>query len=198
MAGEAFNLHYSQVSIFQWHTKNLCLYRDMKYFFSFFLLTLLFSTPSLVFSEYVLPYPSVMPGNKIYRVARMFDQVKRYWSFGSIAQTKYIMSMADKYLVEAKTLFEYKQYLLAYDALNRSDNEIIKLPSLVGAGVAEKKNMSRIVSSIKEEMLAHEKLLIKLQKELPSEFTWTPEREVSTVLTIYDRLMESIKLRQKI
>lgn len=170
----------------------------MKYFLSLFLLVLLFSTPSLVFSEYMLPYPSVMPGNKVYRVSRIFDELKRYWSFGSIAQTKYIMSMADKYLVEAKTLFEYKQYLLAFDALNRSDNEITKLSSLVGAGVAEKKNMSRIVSSIKEEMRAHEMVLIKLQTELPSEFTWTPEREVSTVLAIYDRLMESIKLRQKI
>lgn len=191
-------MHYFQASTFLWHTKNLCLYSDMKYFLSLFLLVLLFSTPSLVFSEYMLPYPSVMPGNKVYRVSRIFDELKRYWSFGSIAQTKYIMSMADKYLVEAKTLFEYKQYLLAFDALNRSDNEITKLSSLVGAGVAEKKNMSRIVSSIKEEMRAHEMVLIKLQTELPSEFTWTPEREVSTVLAIYDRLMESIKLRQKI
>lgn len=170
----------------------------MKYFLSLFLLTLLFFTPSFVFAEYVLPYPSVMPGNKVYRVSRMFDELKRYWSFGSIAQTKYVMNMADKYLVEAKTLFEYKQYLLAFDALNRSDNEITKLPSLVAAGIAEKKNMSRIVSSIKEEMLAHEIVLTKLQREMPYVVTWTPEREASTVLTIYDRLMESIKLRQKI
>lgn len=106
--------------------------------------------------------------------------------------------MADKYLVEAKTLFEYKQYLLAFDALERSDNEIVTLSRQVQRGIEEKKNMSRIVSSIKEEMLAHEMVLTKLQEEMPPVFTWTPEREASTVLVIYDRLMESIKLRQKI
>lgn len=168
----------------------------MKYFLSLFLLTLIFSTPSLVFSEYVLPYPSVMPGNKIYKVSRVLDQLKRYWSFGSITKAKYIMNMADKYLVEAKTLFEYKQYLLAFDALNRSDNEIIKLPSLIATGISEKKNMSLVVASIKEEMIAHERLLEKLQKELPLKFTWTPEKKASTELSIYDRLTKSIKLRQ--
>jgi len=168
----------------------------MKYFFSLFLLTLIFSTPSLVFSEYVLPYPSAMPGNKVYKISRIVDQLKKYWSFGSIAKTKYVMSMADKYLVEAKTLFEYKQYLLAFDALNRSDNEIIQLPERIQSGKTEKKNMSLIVSSIKEQMSVHMILLEKLQTEMPLKFTWTPEKKASTELSIYDRLMESIKLRQ--
>lgn len=170
----------------------------MKYFFSLFLLTLIFSTPSLVFSEYVLPYPSAMPGNKVYKISRIADQLKKYWSFGSIAKTKYVMNMSDKYLVEAKTLFEYKQYLLAFDALNRSDNEIIKLPDLIGRGISEKKNMSIVVSTIKEQMNVHERLLAKLQTEMPLEFTWRPEKVSPTELSIYDRLMKSIKLRQDI
>ncbi len=170
----------------------------MKYFLSFFLLTLIFSTPSLVFSEYVLPYPSAMPGNKMYRVSRVLDHVKRYWSFGSIAQAKHIMNMADKYLVEAKILFEYKQYLLAFDALNHSDNEIIQLPERIQSGKAEKKNMSLVVASLKEQMSTHEKLLTKLYRELPPEFIWTPEKISSTVLSIHERLTASIKLRQNI
>ncbi|MEK7577132.1 MAG: DUF5667 domain-containing protein [Patescibacteria group bacterium] len=170
----------------------------MKYAVFIFFFSVIFFIPLSVHAEYVLPYPSVMPGNKIYKVSRVVDELKRYWSFGSIAKAKYIMNMADKYLVEAKTLFEYKQYLLAFDALNRSDNEVIKLPSFIGAGISEKKNMSLIVSSIKEQMSVHEKLLETLKNELPSVFTWTPENEISTVLFIHDRLMESIKLRQEI
>ena len=191
-------MHYSQASIFLWHTKNLCLYSDMKYFLSFFLLILIFSTPSLVFSEYVLPYPSAMPGNKVYTISRIADQIKRYWSFGSIAQAKYIMSTADKYLVEAKTLFEYKQYLLAFDALERSDKEITTLSKQIQRGIEEKKNMSLVVASLKEQMSTHEKLLTKLYRELPPEFIWTPEKISSTVLSIHERLTASIKLRQNI
>ncbi|MEK7060610.1 MAG: DUF5667 domain-containing protein [Patescibacteria group bacterium] len=170
----------------------------MKYIVSILLFAIVIFTPARVHAEYVLPYPSFMPGNKIYRVSRMFDQLKRYWSFGSIAQTKYTMNMADKYLVEAKTLFEYKQYLLAFDALDRSDKEIVKLSKQVQSGIEEKKNMSLVVESIKEEMSVHEMLLTKLQKEMPSEFIWTPEKQASTVLSIRERLMISIKLRQDI
>lgn len=150
---------------------------------------------TFVKAEYVLPYPSAMPGNKIYRVSRMFDQLKRYWSFGSIAQSKYVMSMADKYLVEAKILFEYKQYLLAFDALERSDQEIATLPEYIRVGVSQRKNMSLVVSSVNEEIKVHVTLLEKLQKELPSEFTWTPEKQASTVLSIHKKLEDSIGRR---
>jgi len=74
-------------------------------------------------AEYVLPYPSAMPGNKLYRIMRIIDELKKPLYFGSITRYKYHLSLADKYLVEAKTLFEYKQYLLAVDALERSDRE---------------------------------------------------------------------------
>src|SRR5260221_10615939 len=93
----------------------------------------LLCTP-VVRAEYVLPYPSFMPGNKIYRVTRVIDKLKKYWYWGNISQIKYHLGLADKYLVEAKTLMEYNQFLLAADALRRSDDEFAQLPTyIVGA-----------------------------------------------------------------
>src|SRR3989344_2434627 len=85
---------------------------------------LVFVLVSRVEAAYVLPYPSYMPGNKLYTFSRFFDEVGRIWNFGSIASTKYALHLSDKYLVEAKTLFEYQQYLLALDALQRSDRQL--------------------------------------------------------------------------
>ena len=82
-------------------------------------------------ADYVLPYPSYMPGNKLYKVGRVIDTHKRFWYFGSIAQTKYHLGLSDKYLVEAKTLFEYKQYMLGADALIRSNNEFNEIPHYI-------------------------------------------------------------------
>lgn len=170
----------------------------MKHIVLIFFLVVLFSTPTSVFAEYVLPYPFLMPGNKIYKISRMADVIKRYWSFGSIAQTKYSMSMADKYLVEAKTLFEYKQYLLAFDAIERSDQELSRLPENIRAGGLQRKNMSLMITSIKEEINMHEKVLKKLQAEMPSEFTWTPEKKSPTILPIQNRLEEAILFRRRV
>lgn len=170
----------------------------MKYALLIFVFSLLFFITPLVHAEYVLPYPSVMPGSKAYILSKVFDRAKNYWSFGSIAQSKYHMALADKYLVQAKTLFEYKQYLLALAALNMSDSEITKLPSFVSDGRSEKKDMSLISTVMREEMLVHENLLVRLKTDVPETFIWSPERVASSMLPIHAKIDASVELRKKI
>src|SRR5450759_4493421 len=111
--------------------------KTVKIVFFAFLLSLIFSHSSLVYADYVLPYPSYMPGSSLYKVSRVVDRLKFYWSWGNIAQIKYHLALSDKYLVEASTLMEYKQYLLGVDALRRSDAEFTKLPVYVAGAKKE-------------------------------------------------------------
>lgn len=137
-------------------------------------------------AEYVLPYPSYMPGNKFYRISRLIDRVKQPFYFGNISSYKYHLSLADKYLVEAKTLFEYKQYLLATDALTRSDVEFAKA----------KRNVVRYFETqFQEAAEAHQMVLKRLQEELPEQFLWTPEKDSPTYLPLKDLINTSITLR---
>ena len=76
--------------------------------------------------DYVLPYPGAMPGNRLYTISKIVDYIQSWWSFGNLSQFTYQLSMADKKLVEAKTLFEYKQYLLASDGLARYQSHLKK------------------------------------------------------------------------
>jgi hypothetical protein len=148
------------------------------------------------YAEYVLPYPSYMPGNTLYRVSRIIDTMKNYWYWGTIAQIKYHIGLSDKYLVEAKTLFEYMQYLLATDALQRSDTELSGLPALIERGIREGKDMSGQQSSLSDAMRVHGTTLESMKKQLPSEFQWTPEKTAATDLPIGSMLDTSISLRQ--
>jgi len=153
----------------------------MKIIFSICLLLIaycLFAFP--VHAEYVLPYPSFMPGNKLYNITRAIDKIENYWYFGTIAQTKYHLKLSDKYLVEAKTLFEYKQYLLATDALARSDLEFKALPK------------SKIVARAAQK---HRQVLESLLLTVPPEFVWTPEKSSAIPLDLYGILSHSITLR---
>src|SRR5450759_5012191 len=101
--------------------------KTVKIVFFSFLLSLVFSHSSLVYADYVLPYPSYMPGSSLYKVSRVVDLLKFYWSWGNIAQIKYHLALSDKYLIEAKTLMEYKQFLLGTDDLRRYDKEFVNL-----------------------------------------------------------------------
>jgi len=139
--------------------------------------------PTFVYAEYVLPYPSFMPGNKIYAITRIVDKLKNYWYFGEIAQQKYHLGLGDKYLVEAKTLFEYKQYLLAADALSRSDKEFSLLQKTPLAVEAAKK---------------HVEVLESLKSTTPQEFTWSPEKVAASTLHLGSMIQSSITIRERL
>lgn len=150
-----------------------------------------------VSAGYVLPYPSYMPGNKMYRVSRIIDQAKKFWYWGSIASVKYQLGLADKYLVEAKTLFEYKQYLLAADALIRSDTAFSKIPRFIAKAKEEGKDVSLLEKTVHEAAQTHIQTLDGLKQIVPAEFTWTPEKSLPTRLLLKQLLLESINLRQQ-
>ena len=140
--------------------------------------------PATADAAYVLPYPSFMPGNKLYRVSRFIDEVKRYWYWGNLSSYRYYLGQSDKALVEAKTLFEYNQYLLAVKALDRSNAALQRVPdSLKGAEFIEAMN-------------EHKKVIGRLLGELPEEFIWRPEREKPQTLRIHEELNRALLLRQ--
>jgi hypothetical protein len=141
----------------------------------------------------MLPYPSYMPGNKIYKVSRLIDAVNSWWYFGSISKIKYHLGLSDKYLVEAKTLFEYKQYLLGVDALSRSTSNFEKLPYYIESGRKEGKDMSRFRLLIEEALKKHVDILTKMKADSPTVMEWTPEKSISSTLLLHIELEKAIE-----
>ncbi|MBI2026151.1 MAG: hypothetical protein HYT06_02100 [Candidatus Levybacteria bacterium] len=166
---------------------------------AFVVLLFFLITPISVFadSSYVLPYPSAMPGSKLYRINLVKEKVLRYWYFGNFGQFKYSLKQSDKYLVEAKILFEYKQYLLAFEALRKSDVYFQQtLPNLVNAQ-KERKNINANRDILREASGKHIEILSEINKNIPANFVWTPEKGAPTTLNLSEKIKESIKTRKK-
>lgn len=159
---------------------------------------LVFFQPVNVYASYMLPYPSAMPGNKIYTVTRVLDSLKKYWYFGDIAQTKYHLELSDKYLVEAKTLFEYQQYLLGIDALTRSDAHFTQLKDAIRLVAANGKNPKDLVELILGAAETHIALLNTMQLVTPKEFTWKPEVGNASYIPIHELISGSKNIRKDV
>ncbi len=106
--------------------------------------------------------------------------------------------MSDKYLVEAKTLFEYKQYLLASDALVRSDKQLVDIPTLLQQGKKEREDMSQLRLLVREAMDAHMTVINTLKSQLPKEFIWKPEKVSETTIHIDEILTSSHEIRRQV
>lgn len=171
----------------------------MKFLSSLFLIFCIFLTvvqPILAESSYVLPYPSAMPGSKVYKVNLLWEEISRYWYFGSFGQFKYNLKFSDKYLVEAKTLFEYKQYLLAINALQKSDHFFQNITSSMIKAKDENKNTVQAQKLLKEASLKHVEELKKIKDEVPGEFDWIPEKSTGTKLNLWEKIDASIIIRR--
>ena len=151
-----------------------------------------------VHAGYVLPYPSYMPGNKLYPIARIIDKINNYWYFGIIAQSKYHLGLSDKYLVESKVLFEYKQYLLAVDALRRSDEQVEEIPLYLQSAADQKKDVKILRETIADAMLVHVSIIEAMRLLLPEEFIWRPEKASETTLPISPMLQHALVVRRSV
>lgn len=138
-----------------------------------------------------------MPGSMLYKIHLVSEKIMQYWYFGSFGQFNYNLKQADRYLVESKTLFEYKQYLLAYKSLEKSNSYFAKTPIFLDKAFKEGKNITQKEILFKNATLKHIEVLLKLKNDLPKKFVWAPEKSPPTVLNIEKLLNESIALRSK-
>ncbi|MEK7092260.1 MAG: hypothetical protein AAB907_01395 [Patescibacteria group bacterium] len=173
----------------------------MKFFISvLLLLAYLFINTSVnaAFSDHVLPYPPQMPGGYIYKLRVIGEKIQKIWSFGSFSQFSYNLKLADKYLVQAKTLFEYKQYLLGYESLKESDLFFKEAITSLDKAKIEKKDISQKKIILKSASLKHIEELNTLQMVLPEEINWIPEKTASTKLLLRNAIKNSLEIRKLI
>ncbi len=164
--------------------------------FALFSSFVLFSPhPVFAASSYVLPYPSIMPGSKFYKIKVLIDRLAVYWYFGNFGQFTYNLKQSDKYLVEAKTLFEYKQYLFAYKALQKSTVYFKNTYPFLSAAKKEGKNTKEKELIFKNAAKRHLEVLNELLAKTPQEFMWRPEFSESVNLHINQSLHEAIDVR---
>lgn len=149
-------------------------------------------------SAYVLPYPSFMPGSRWYIIQEVMDEVKKYWYFGSFSQFKYHLSQSDKYLVEAKILFEYRQYLLGYQSLQKSNQHFKTIELILKKAEQEKKQTSEKRQVLRMATLKHIETLNSFSSFLPETFDWEPEKESSKILQLRELLDTSIRSRKSV
>lgn len=162
-------------------------------FFYFFISVRIVSAES----SYVLPYPSFMPGSKIYNLHVLYEKLAKYWYFGDIGRFDYDLKEADKYLVQAWVLFEYKQYLLADNALKISDDYFSNLEKDLGKIIRNHKNINEKKNLFRKAALKHVEVLLEMEKFLPAVFLWEPEKSLSSRLYLKEDINQAVKIRNR-
>ena len=177
--------------------RHLFILRILLIVFSFYIISLSPAHGFDMAKNYTLPYPPLMPGSIFYKIRIVEEKLGKVWNFGSFAQFQYNLSLSDRYLVQARTLIEYQQYLLASEALMKSDTYFQKtLPNLSQA-ITEKKNILDEKELLRHAAQKHIDVITMLKTETPKTFNWQPENSNATNISFVKMFETSIKIRQK-
>lgn len=161
------------------------------------LLLVFFPAVSRAASEYVLPYPSAMPGSKLYLLHKLEEKFTKYWYFGDYGKFNYNRILADRYLVEAKTLFEYKQYALALRSLNISNQYFEEAGKSVLGAVPNKPGRKEKMLLGMQQAEKHREVLEELKARMPVNYLWREEKTEARLLQISTDLDHAIILRKE-
>ena len=159
-----------------------------------FICVVIIATGNVSAQEYVMPYPGFMPGHPLYKISETADTVQQWWSFGSFARFKHHLALADKKLIEAKTLLEYKQYFLATKAVTNYEYQLRLANKFLGEAQNEGKDISEKKVVFRNAITKHREILERLKYESPKEVFWNPEREVPQTIEIEKILNKAIEL----
>lgn len=168
----------------------------------FTLISILIINPSSISafdmaSGYTLPYPPQMPGGIFYKVRVLEERIGEIWNFGSFSKFQYDLALSDRYLVQTKTLIEYQQYLLAKDALIKSNNFFLQtLPQLTKAS-SEHKDISTERETLRKAAAKHLEVITYLLDQTPETVTWTPEKAKPTTISFSDLFKQALAIRKK-
>lgn len=121
----------------------------------------------------------------------------QYWYFGDFGQFDYNLRESDKYLVEAKTLFEYEQYLLGYNALQKSNDYFTKTYGYLQKAKDNGKNITDRRTILMEAAVKHIETLQKMESETPTAFNWSPEKSPASQLEIHKLIETSLQLTKQ-
>ncbi len=137
-----------------------------------------------------------MPGSKIYQLHVIIEKIQKYFYFGDFGQILYNIKESDKYLVEAKVLFEYKQYLLGLDALNKSNAYFMASCQALKETKQEDKDISEKQKMLIDASTKHKEILLDVKNAVPKGFNWSPEKNGSTSLKLWSDIDVAIIIRK--
>ena len=146
-------------------------------------------------ASYVMPYPSYMPGHVLYTPRTIVDRIGEWWNFGEIGRAKYHNRLSDRYMVEAKTLFEYGQYKLAVSALKKSDLNFAQSLLYIREVEQRHKDNGELKAHLKEASKKHDEIIISLLSLLPKKAIWEEEYEEPETIEIAFLLRQSQIMR---
>jgi hypothetical protein len=158
---------------------------------------LLLLTGSVAFAaDYNLPVKPILPGHPLYRISRNLDRVRSWFLWGDIAKATYRLTLADKYLAEAKTLFELKQFPFAVDALERSNLEFERIPGFLENDVRDGRDIGAMRDKVKASSRAHVTILDALEPMVPEVYVWTEDDGEPIQLEIREQILLSVGIRK--
>lgn len=124
-------------------------------------------------SDYVLPYPGILPDNPLYSIKMIRDRIILFLINDSVKKAEFTLLQADKRLQAGVTLYreDPQEIELALETIAKGENYFFQSIQHAKKVRSEgRTNFNSLVTDLRSASLKHEEVLRDVEKGFPKEY----------------------------
>lgn len=129
----------------------------------------LVATPAAQKSNYILPYPGILPDHPLYFLKMLRDRILDLFTQAPLKKTEFLILMADKRLGAGKTLIDYGKINLGETTISKGENYLERAVSSISQIGSKGEKGNEVLDKLKESLAKHIEVLQEVQQKVPEE-----------------------------
>ena len=140
--------------------------------------------------DYPLPYPGMLPDNKLFILKKARDRVMEFLIADPLKKAEFYLLLSDKRLAMAKTFVDYNKFDYAKDSLLRAENFYEKAESNLWKAKSANKNIDELKSRMLKAGDKHLEIQETFRKNNTEQFGATLETANMTITRAMGRIKD--------
>ncbi|MBI3385167.1 hypothetical protein HY030_03180 [Candidatus Gottesmanbacteria bacterium] len=118
-------------------------------------------------SDYVLPFPGILPDNVLYNLKVVRDKVFEFLIIDPVKKADFYLLQADKRLASGEALINNSKFLLGEQTISKAEKYLIQAVDMASVAKARGKEVNDIMERLKKAGQKHAEVISALQKSSP-------------------------------
>lgn len=118
-------------------------------------------------SDYVLPFPGILPDNILYTLKIARDKVFEFLIVDQVKKADFYLLQADKRLTSGEALIAKSKFLLGEQTISKAEKYLIQAADMASLAAARGKETGDVIDRLKKASLKHALVIEELRKKGP-------------------------------
>lgn len=144
-------------------------------------------------TDYVLPYPGILPDNALYKIKMLRDRIGAELISDNLRKAEYFLKMGDKRVSASKFLSDYGNSSLAATTASKAEIYLLRSVEMAGRAKNEGRDTGAFLGTLSTASLKHQEVLEEMRLKASDGPKQSFEKSEIVNSDVYKKAQELLK-----